>query len=62
MIIWKGFTCLIGFWKGEERENETNIIFEESTGKSFPGSMTVQWTSRRINKTNSIPRYIIVKP
>lgn len=52
-------TYWIGLWKGEERK--WNIIFEENTVESFPKLMKVQWISR-INKTNSIPGYIIVKP
>lgn len=54
-------TCLIGLWKGKERKNETNVIFEEITGESVPRLMKVHWISSRISKTDSIPRYIVVK-
>lgn len=54
-------TCWIGLWKGEERENETNVIFEEIPGENVPRLMKVHWFSSRISKTNSIPRYIVVK-
>ena len=61
--------CIIGVPEGEEREKETEKIFQEITAKNFPNMgkepLTQIWEAQlipyKINPRRNTPRHILLK-
>ena len=61
--------CIIGVPEGEEREKETEKIFQEIIAENFPNTekksliqiQEAQWVPYKINPSRNTPRHILIK-